>query len=76
MCKKELKIHIERERERERERESTHLFVWAKYRQNGRKKKKIFIVKKNGEKKSQNKRNMKGLRNCKVKVQSSGEIKR
>ena len=34
-----------------------------------------FYNKKNGEKKSQNKRKMKGWRNCKVKVQSSGEIK-
>ena len=31
--------------------------------------------KKYGKKKSQNKRNMKGRKNCKVKVQSSGEIK-
>ena len=35
----------------------------------------IYSKKKNEEKKSQNKRNMNGLRNCKVKVQSSEEIK-
>ena len=67
-------IYIYKERERERERESIYLFVWAKYRQNGRERQ-IFIVKKGGEK-SQNKRKIKGWRNCKVKVQSSGEIKR
>ena len=33
------------------------------------------MVKKRGEEKSQNKRNMKKWKNCKVKVQSSGEIK-
>ena len=31
--------------------------------------------KKNEKKKSQNKRNMKGWRNCKIKVKSSREIK-
>ena len=35
-----------------------------------------FYNKKNGEKKSQNKRKMKEWRNCKVKVQSSGKIKK
>ena len=37
MCNKELKIHQKKE-----ERESIHLFVWAKYRQNGREKSKYL----------------------------------
>ena len=35
-----------------------------------------FYSKKNEEKKSQNKRKMKGWRNCKIKVQSSEEKKK
>ena len=50
-CKKEyIYIYIYIYIERERERESIHLFVWAKYRQNGRERQ-IFIVKKGGEEK-------------------------
>ena len=54
MWNKELKI----QREREREKEYSPICV-GKIQIEWKKENKIFIVKKNGEKKSQNKRNMK-----------------
>ena len=42
--------------------------MWAKNGLNDRENNKIFIVKKNEEKKSQNKRKMEEWRNCKVKI--------
>ena len=70
MCNKELKIHQKKE---ERERVCTYLCGQNIDKMEERKEN--IYSKKNEKKKSQNKRNMKGWRNCKIKVKSSREIK-
>ena len=71
MCNEELKIHQKKE---ERQRVFTCLYGQNIDRMEERKAT-IYGKKKNGEKKSQNKRNMKGWKNCMIKVWSSGKIK-
>ena len=70
MCNKELKIHqkkekkyIYREREREREREKVFTCVCWQNIDSMEERKTNIYSKKNGEKKCQDKRNMKGWRN-------------
>ena len=63
------------EREREREREYSLICV-GKIQREWKREKQIFIVKKMERRRVKIKRNMKGWKNCKVKVQSSGEIKK
>ena len=62
-------------RERERERERVCTYLCGQNIDKMEERKENIYSKKNEKKKSQNKRNMKGWRNCKIKVKSSREIK-